>query len=106
MPILPSPENLWLYVAAIAALLVLGCLRAIGCEYDRAVRWHNLRIEVHNLRLEQQRKKRAIERGEAAAGGCDVVGEPKAAPPIEGDVEILDEPDEVVAAEAPLAQAA
>jgi hypothetical protein len=105
MPILPSPENLWLYVAAIAALFALGCLRAIGCEYERAVRWHKLRIEVHNVRLEQKRKQLAIEQAEASAGGVDIVDEPAPARPTEGDVEILDEPEDA-AAEAPLAQAA
>jgi hypothetical protein len=105
MSILPSPENLWLYVAAIAALLVIGCLRAIGWEYGRAVRWHNLRIDVQNLRLEQERKKRAIEQAEA--DGVEIVGEPapRRAGAIEGDVEILDEPEDA-AVDAPMARAA
>lgn len=66
MSLLPNPDNLWLFVGLIAALLVLGCLKAIGFEYYNAVLWHNLKIEVRNLQIEQKRRLKELERaGEA-----------------------------------------
>jgi cell wall-associated NlpC family hydrolase len=66
MSVLPNPENLWLFVAFIAALLVLACLRAIGHAYYNAVLWHNLKVEVQNLQIEQKRRLKELEQaGEA-----------------------------------------
>lgn len=66
MSLLPDPDNLWLFVGLIAALLVLGCLKTIGFEYYNAVLWHNLKIEVRNLQIEQKRRLKELERaGEA-----------------------------------------
>jgi len=59
--LLPDPDNIWFYVAAIAAWLVLGCLRIIGFEYYNAVLWHNLKIQVHNLRRQQQQRLRELQ---------------------------------------------
>jgi hypothetical protein len=46
----------WVLIIAIAAWMVLGCLKAIGYGYYNAVLWHNLRIQVHDLRIEQKRR--------------------------------------------------
>jgi hypothetical protein len=66
MSLLPNPDNLWFFIAVIAACLVWGCLRTIGFEYYNAVLWHNLKIEVQNLQIEQKRRLRELERQEAA----------------------------------------
>jgi len=61
--LLPAADNLWLYVVAIAAWLVVGCLRTIGFEYCNAVLWHNLKVEVHKLRTEQEQRLRELQSG-------------------------------------------
>jgi len=66
MSLLPNPDNLWFFIAVIAACLVWGCLKTIGFEYYNAVLWHNLKIEVQNLQIEQKRRLRELERDEAA----------------------------------------
>jgi hypothetical protein len=66
MSVLPNPDNLWLFVAFIAALLVLACLRTIGYAYYNAVLWHNLKVEVRNLQIEQKRRLKQLERAEEA----------------------------------------
>ena len=66
MSLLPNPDNLWFFIAVIAACLVWGCLKSIGFEYYNAVLWHNLKIEVQNLQIEQKRRLRELERDEAA----------------------------------------
>jgi hypothetical protein len=66
MSLLPNPDNLWLFVGVIAALLVLGCLKTIGFEYYNAVLWHNLKIDVQSLQIDQKRRLKELERaGEA-----------------------------------------
>jgi hypothetical protein len=62
MSLLPNPDNLWLFVAFIAGLLVLACLRTIGCAYYNAVLWHNLKVDVRNLQIEQKRRLKELER--------------------------------------------
>jgi len=66
MSVLPNPDNLWFFIVVIAACLVWGCLRTIGFEYYNAVLWHNLKIEVQSLQIEQKRRLRELERDEAA----------------------------------------
>jgi hypothetical protein len=61
MSVLPNPDNLWLFVAFIAGLLVLACLRTIGHAYYNAVLWHNLKVEVQNLQIEQKRRLKELE---------------------------------------------
>ena len=56
MAVLPNPDNLWIYVALISGTLIVACLRIIGHAYHDAIRWHNLRVEVHRLKTEQQRR--------------------------------------------------
>lgn len=62
--ILASAGSAWvlLIAAVIAAGLVLLCLRALGHNLFQAVRWHNLKVEAHNLRLRQQRELMALRR--------------------------------------------
>ena len=67
MLFLPTPENLWIYVAIIAGGMVVACLRIIGHAYYEAVRRHDLRVEVHRLRAEQQRRLDTLARIEAGA---------------------------------------
>ncbi len=86
MSLLPSPDNLWIYVAAIAAWLVLGCLRTIGFEYYNVVKWHNLKVEVHKLRLKQEQRLKNLQ----------AVGEP--IPPERSGVQALEQQPEETAA--------
>ena len=55
------PEAYWFAIGVIVVWLVSGCLRIIGFEYRNAVRWHDLRVRVQRLRLEQKRHLEAIE---------------------------------------------
>ncbi len=45
---------------ALIALLIAGCvlafLRVTGFAFYNAVIWHNLKIEVHQMRISQQKK--------------------------------------------------
>lgn len=54
MDLLPAPTTL--AIIAVIVITILSCLRVIGHEYYNAVLWHNLKIEVHRLRIKQQRK--------------------------------------------------
>jgi hypothetical protein len=59
----------WVLIVVIAAWMVLGCLKAIGYGYYNAVLWHNLRIQVHNLRIEQKRRLTELDDDESAGSG-------------------------------------
>jgi len=52
--------DVWWVVLAVAAWLVLMCLKAIGKDIDHAVRWHDLKVEAHGLRLRQQRRLKEL----------------------------------------------
>ncbi len=56
-----SPEYRFLGVAVISAWLVLMCLKTIGHGYFMSVRWHNLKVETHNLRLRHERELRELQ---------------------------------------------
>ena len=58
MAMLLMPGEVWLVVGVIAAWLVLMCLRSLGHELDYATRCHNLKVEVHTLRLQQIKRMR------------------------------------------------
>jgi hypothetical protein len=47
-------------IALIVVWAIFGCLKTIGNQYDQAVRWHNLKVETHRLRLHQQRRLDAL----------------------------------------------
>ena len=75
-----SPLNAdlaWFLIALIMAWLVLGCLKAIGYGYYNAVLWHNLKIQVHQLRNEQKRRLQELDdpvpTGDLASGESDVI---------------------------------
>ena len=71
MPLPPGPENVWIFVALIAGALVIACLRLVGHAYHDAVRWHDLRVRVHRLRAEQQRRLDKLARIEAGVNRRD-----------------------------------
>ena len=98
MSLLPNPDNLWLFVGLIAALLVLGCLKTIGFEYYNAVLWHNLKIEVQSLQIDQKRRLKELERaGEAPPPARR---RPRAAPTAAPVAEEVTTPPAMEAAEA------
>ena len=48
----------------IIAGTLLGFLRVVGFAYYNHVMWHNLKIEVHELRIKQQQKLLELALGE------------------------------------------
>lgn len=56
-----SPELTWLLIVAVMAIAVISCLRVIGFSYYNAVCWHNLKVEVHRLRAEQEDQLREVQ---------------------------------------------
>jgi hypothetical protein len=72
-----SADLVWFLIALIMAWLVVGCLKAIGYGYYNAVLWHNLKIQVHKLQIEQKRRLRELDDpapiGNLAPGESDVI---------------------------------
>ncbi|MCP3905906.1 MAG: hypothetical protein GY715_19960 [Planctomycetes bacterium] len=67
-----SPSNLvWVLIALVIAWFALGYLRVIGYEYHNAVLWHNLRVQVQNLRHDQNRRLKRIELNESGPQAPD-----------------------------------
>lgn len=79
MGIVPASELAWGFMLLVALALVVGCLKVIAYEYFNAVRWHNLRIECHRLRIAQ--KKRLRELAEFEIRGARVAGAVETVPP-------------------------
>ncbi|MHC5113682.1 MAG: hypothetical protein ACYTGP_04555 [Planctomycetota bacterium] len=69
MPDLASPTIVWFMIALVITWFAIGTLKVIGYEYYNAVLWHNLRIQVQDLRREQKQKISRLQRdqGEAPA---------------------------------------
>ena len=71
-----STEGAWLLILGIALWMVLMCLKTLGHGYHTAVRWQNLKVEAHNLRLRHKRDlnemKRAAVKKEAVKRKIDV----------------------------------
>ena len=64
-----------LTIGLVIATAIFGCLRVIGYEYYNAVLWHNLRIEVHRLRNEQQQRLQEMLDDGSSAEIVEEVGE-------------------------------
>lgn len=60
-------EAIWLLIAIVLIITVVGCLRVIGFAYYNAVVWHNLKVEVQQLRVEQRRQIAELMDNELAA---------------------------------------
>ncbi len=58
------PETL-LGAAIVGALLIQACRRVISQSLARGVRRHNLMVEAAHLRLQQERRMRALQSGAA-----------------------------------------
>ncbi len=93
------PETL-LGAAIVGALLIQACRRVISRSLARGVRRHDLLVEAAHLRLQQERRMRALQ-----SGAADVQvrptrpGRDRAGSRAYGAVEILeDEPGEKAAA--------
>lgn len=53
-------EGLWVAIAAVAAWLVVTCLRHIAGEIEYGIRRHNLHVEAQMLRIRQAERLRAL----------------------------------------------
>jgi hypothetical protein len=62
-----GPGDTLICVAVVAAWMVLMCLKTLAFEIQYAIRWHNLKIEVHVLRERQKKRLRDIAAKTAAA---------------------------------------
>jgi len=62
-----SPVFVWFMVALVIAWFVIGCAKVIGYEYHNAVLWHDLRVQVQNLRRDQMQKISRLQRDQGAA---------------------------------------
>ena len=60
-------------IAVVIAGTVLGFLRVIGFAYYNHVMWHNLRIQVHELRLRQQQRLHELALAELEDHDVDIV---------------------------------
>ena len=64
-----GPDNVWIFVALIAGAMVVACLRLIGHACYDAIRWHDLRVKVQQMRAEQKRRLDKLARIEAGVTG-------------------------------------
>lgn len=62
----------WIPLGIVLAIFCIACLRVIGHEYYMAVCWHNLKVEVHRLRIEQHERIQQLGGAEAAPAAAPV----------------------------------
>ena len=64
-------------IAVVIAGTLLGFLRIVGFAYYNQVMWHNLKIQVHELRIKQQQRLLELalgELGDRDEGDVEIVG--------------------------------
>jgi hypothetical protein len=89
-----DPVHAALIVVAIAAWMVLMCLRVIGHAIERAAERHNLMLECRRLRrlqIERLQELRARQQAPRRSGSKPRT-QPLAPQPVEGEVDIIEEP--------------
>ncbi len=77
-----SPETAWILIGLVIAGTMLAILRVTGFAYYNSVVWHNLRVEVHRLRIAQQRRMYDMAMG--VLSESKDAASPKVAPPAVG----------------------
>lgn len=64
-----DPADLWIAVLFIGAWMVFMCLNALATDIEFAIKWHDLKVEAHNLREKHARRLRDLAmKGRAVRG--------------------------------------